>query len=115
MKKTILAISLAIAGPVMAQNTASYARVCGLLAESAVTVAESARLGVPWTTVAEVRKGASNQSKRSFMEDMEDMAESVLLKAYYEWNSFDPTTIKQLAFMHCSAEEAAVRRRYCEQ
>lgn len=112
MKKTILAISLAIAGPVMAQNTASYARVCGLLAESAVTVAESARLGVPWTTVAEVRNGAFSQSKRSFMEDM---AESVMLKAYYEWNTLDAGTIKQLAFMHCSAQESAVRRKYREQ
>lgn len=112
MKKTILAISLVVAGPAMAQSAASYTRLCGLVAEISVHVAESARLDIPWATVAETQKSVLGGTKRN---PIESMAEGVMLKAYYEWNRFDESTIKQLAFMHCSAQESAVRRKYLEQ
>lgn len=112
MKKTILAISLVVAGSAIAQPVPNYARLCGLVAEISVHVAESARLDIPWETVAEAQKSVLGGVKRN---PIENMAESVMLKAYYEWNTLDAGTIKQLAFMHCSAQESAVRRKYREQ
>lgn len=112
MKKAILATFLTLAGSAMAQSSPSYARLCGLVAEISVSVAESARLDVPWSTVAEANKAAFSGSERN---PIENMSEGVMLKAYYEWSRFDESTIKQLAFMHCSAQESAVRRKYREQ
>ena len=106
MKKAILATFLTLAGSAMAQTSAAYMRYCGIVSESSWILVQGAKQGIPLSEFRSVRDGL--RSKKPQMRPVNDMAEAIETKAYYEWVSLDEKTVKQFAFMHCSMKEREV-------
>lgn len=93
MKKVIIAAVFAVATVAQAGPSAT----CGKAAEFSVTVARAAKVGVPWDEIEKV-KGASPVGENT---DAAMMA--IARETYYSWASFDPASIRQLAYMKCMA------------
>lgn len=88
----VFAASAAVASP--------YAgRACSAVAESSVTVARSAELGVPWKTVEDIHnKTHTNPGKAS------EVVITIQREAYYRWSDLGQSSIRTLAYTRCMQE-----------
>ena len=97
MKKLIIATVFAVATVAQASPTAS--RVCGRLAEAMVTTASAARTGVTWDQIEEIHGRLYNSGSLA-----DSVITSISRETFYNWSSFDDSTIRKLAYMKCMDE-----------
>ena len=96
MKKLTFAL-LAVAA--FAAN-ASSGEVCGASAELAVTVADASRNGVPWTKVDAILQ----KTHQNFGPRTREASIAVIREAYYSWNAFSASAVRNLAYTKCMSE-----------
>ena len=96
MKKLTFAL-LAVAA--FAAN-ASSGEVCGASAELAVTVADASRNGMPWAKVDAIMQ----KTHQNFGPRTREASIAVIREAYYSWNAFSASAVRNLAYTKCMAE-----------
>ena len=96
MKKLTFAL-LAVAA--FAAN-ASSGEVCSATAELGVTVADASRNGVPWTKVDAILQ----KTHQNFGPRTREASIAVIREAYYSWNAFSDSAVRNLAYTKCMAE-----------
>ena len=88
----MFAASAAVASP-------HAGRACSAVAESSVTVARSAELGVPWKTVEDVHSKVHTSPGKAT-----DVVLAIQREAYYRWANLGPSNVRTLAYTKCMQE-----------
>ena len=104
MKKLTFAL-LAVAA-FAANASSSYAlsaasgEACGATAELAVTVADASRNGMAWAEIhAIMQEVHQNSGPRT-----REASTGIIREAYYSWNAFSDSAVRNLAYTKCMAE-----------
>lgn len=79
---------------------AASSEACGSTAELAVVVADASRNGMPWAKIdATMQKFHRDSGPRA-----REAAIGIAREAYYSWNSFSDSTVRNLAYTKCMTE-----------
>ena len=104
MKKLAFALLAVAAFAANASNTyllrAASGEACGATAELAVAIADASRNEVPWDKVdAIMQKTHQNSGPRT-----REASIAVIREAYYSWNAFSASAVRNLAYTKRMAE-----------
>ena len=104
MKKLTFALLAVAAFSANASNTyslsAASGEACSATAELAVAITEASRNGRPWDGIHDnMQKAHQKLGPRT-----REASIAVIREAYYSWNAFSASAVRNLAYTKCMAE-----------
>ena len=104
MKKLTFALLAVAAFAANASNTYALStasgEACSATAELAVTIADASRDGMPWAEIhaimQKVHQDSGPRTREAFT--------GIRREAYYSWNAFSASAVRNLAYTKCMAE-----------
>ena len=104
MKKLTFALLAVAAFAANASNTystsAASGEVCSAAAELAVTITEASRNGSLWDGIHDTMQKAHQKLGPRTRE----ASSAVIREAYYSWNAFSDSAVRNLAYTKCMSE-----------